>query len=122
MSDKERISVLYGKMYEGMINKDRLILNTVLSDSFVLEHITGMKQSKQEFIHCIEIGILNYYSEKTENIEVSIYENSAVIIGQSKVTASVFGGRKHIWNLQLAIEALNENGKWMFIRVKASVY
>ena len=45
-------AVLYGrkgtyeKMYDGMIAKNEEILREVLDDSFVLVHMTGMRQPK----------------------------------------------------------------------------
>ena len=50
MEDKELVKNAYKKMYEGMIKKDEKILDEVLDDSFVLVHMTGMRQSKDAFI------------------------------------------------------------------------
>ena len=46
----EEIRQAYIRMYEGMISKDEKVLNEVLDDSFVLVHMTGMRQPKQAFI------------------------------------------------------------------------
>ena len=45
MEDKELVKNAYKKMYEGMIAKDEKILDKVLDESFVLVHMTGMRQS-----------------------------------------------------------------------------
>ena len=42
---KECVEDCYRQMYQGMIDKDREILSAVLDDSFVLIHMTGMRQS-----------------------------------------------------------------------------
>ena len=44
MNDKEKIENCYRQMYLGMVEKDRDILSEVLDDSFVLVHMTGMRQ------------------------------------------------------------------------------
>lgn len=95
MDDHEIIEDVYKKMYEGMVNKDEALLQDVLDDSYVLVHMTGMHQSKEEFITAVMNGTLNYYSSKERNISVKLDGNFATVIGQSEVRAAVFGGRKH---------------------------
>ena len=45
MTDREQIIQLYNEMYAAMVNKDRAELERVHGDSFVLVHMTGMRQS-----------------------------------------------------------------------------
>ena len=59
-TDKEQIETLYRDMYEAMVAKDTVVLNRVHADDFVLTHMTGMHQSKQEYIKAITNGTLNY--------------------------------------------------------------
>ena len=60
MSDQEEVVNCYREMYRGMIDKNRNTLSEVLDDSFVLVHMTGMRQSKEAFIRAVEDGTLNY--------------------------------------------------------------
>ena len=48
--DTEAIRQAYIRLYEGMIAKDEKTLNEVLDDSFVLVHMTGMRQPKEAFL------------------------------------------------------------------------
>ena len=59
---KELVEKCYRQMYRGMIDKDKEILSEVLDDSFVLIHMTGMRQPKEAFIRAVEDGTLNYFS------------------------------------------------------------
>ena len=95
MDDKVMIISAYKQMYDGMINKNESILSEVLDDSFVLVHMTGMHQSKKEFIEAVKNGTLNYYSVEHENLPVEINDDTAVLTGKSYVTAAVFGGRRN---------------------------
>ena len=113
---KNDMETLYNKMYEFMINKDILSLGKMLDDNFVLVHMTGLKQNKKEYLNSIKNGTLNYFSNDTENI---IVENDSKFIGQSKVSAAVFGGGTHTWNLELTIE-LTENN--LIKKISASTY
>ena len=56
MSDEQRILVLYWEMYRYMISKDTASLGKMLSDDFVLVHMTGMRQSKQEYLWPSPVG------------------------------------------------------------------
>ena len=122
MTDKEQIIQLYNEMYSAMVNKDKSELERVHDDSFVLVHMTGMRQRKQEYINAIMNGTLNYYSAEHEDMQVEIKGDSAVLVGRSRVTAAVFGGGKHTWQLQLRFQLVKKNDEWRFALASASTY
>lgn len=110
------------ELYRCMIEKDVISLSNILDSSFVLVHMTGMQQDKQSFIHSIDDGTLNYYTAVHEAARSEAEEDRACFIGESRVTASVFGGGRHTWRLRLQIQFVNRNGKWMIGRTVASTY
>ena len=122
MTDKEQIIQLYRKMYTAMVNKDKAELERVHDDSFVLVHMTGMRQPKEVYISSIMNGTLNYYSAEHEDMQVEVKDNTAVLVGRSRVTAVVFGGGKHTWRLQLRFQLVKKNGEWRFAMASASTY
>ena len=122
MTDKEQIIQLYKEMYTAMVKRDRAELERVHDDSFVLVHMTGMRQSKVVYISSIMDGTLNYYSAEHEDMQVEINGDTDVLTGRSKVTAAVFGGGKHTWRLQLRFQLVKKNGEWCFALASASTY
>lgn len=122
MTDKEQIIQLYKEMYTAMVNKDRAELERVHDDSFVLVHMTGMRQPKEVYISSIMDGTLNYYSAEHEDMQADVKGDTAVLIGKSKVTAAVFGGGKHTWRLQLRFQLVKKNSEWRFALASASTY
>ena len=120
--DKQQLAALYERMYKAMIAKDSTVLDEVHADDFVLVHMTGMHQSKPVYIRAIMDGILNYYSAVTEELDIDVDGDKAVITGHSRVEAAVFGGGRHTWPLSLRFEARKENGTWRFTRSQASTY
>ena len=122
MSEQEKIENSYKKMYQGMIDKNRNILMEVLDDSFVLVHMTGMRQTKTAFIQAVEDGTLNYYSADHQQISVNLWGNRAELTGQSVVDAAVFGGGKHTWRLQLELRLEQKVGVWKIMEARASTY
>ena len=122
MSDKEQIMQLYSEMYTAMINKDKAELERVHDDSFVLVHMTGMRQSKDTYIKAIMDGTLNYYSAIHEDMQVELNGDKAVLTGRSKVTAAVFGGGRNTWRLQLRFHLMKKSNNWYFTLASASTY
>ena len=120
--DKQQLAALYERMYKAMIAKDSTVLDEVHADDYVLVHMTGMHQSKPVYIRAIMDGTLNYYSAVTEELDVDVDGDKAVITGHSRVEAAVFGGGRHTWPLSLRFEARKENGTWRFTRSQASTY
>ena len=122
MDDKQQIIALYHQMYKAMVEKDTATLERIHAPQFVLIHMTGMHQSKQEYIHAIADGTLNYYSAEHEQLDVTVNNDRATLQGQSRVSAAVFGGGKHTWKLQLTFQLVKRDGQWLFTQSKASTY
>ena len=123
MNDKQRIEQLYHDMYSAMLKKDEAEHDRVHDESFVLIHMTGMHQDKSTYIRAIMEGTLNYYSEKTDSLDIKINEdNTAVLTGRSLVNAAVFGGGKHTWRLQLRFDLKKVGDEWKLAKAQASTY
>ena len=122
MDEKDHIVAVYKRMYDGMIAKDETILRDVLDDSFVLVHMTGMRQPKEEFIKAVLNGTLNYFSAEHEHMPVEINGDTAVLTGQSYVAAAVFGGGRSNWHLQQKCSMKKTDGEWKITKAVASTY
>lgn len=122
VAEKQQIRHLYETMYQAMVAKDTATLNRVHADDFVLVHMTGMHQSKQEYINAIADGTLNYYSAQHEQMDIQIDGDQASLTGRSRVTAAVFGGGRGTWRLQLRFKLVKREGQWLFTESRASTY
>ena len=120
--ERKELEELYHTMYRYMLAKDVKRLSAMLTDDFVLIHMTGMRQPKLEYLRCISEGELHYFTEETDHIYIDIHGDEAVMTGQSRVNAAVFGGSRHTWPLQLVIDMKKQDGKWMMTDTKASTY
>ena len=121
-TDEDKIMGMYHTMYRYMISKDTARLGELLDDSFVLVHMTGMRQPKTEYLRAIQDGTLNYFSEEPENVNVTVNGGTALLMGQSRVSAAVFGGGRHIWRLELDINLIKQNDHWLMTEARASTY
>lgn len=122
MSDERLIEQLYCDMYAAMVNKNEAELERVHDDSFVLLHMTGLRQSKREYIKAILSGVLNYYSAENESLDIHINGNRAELKGRSRVTAAVFGSGKHTWRLELRLELKKSPDGWKLTLAQASAW
>ena len=122
MSDNELCRAAYKEMYRAMIAKDIPALSAVLDDSFVLVHMTGMRQSKAAFLKAVENGTLNYASAEHDSMDVTLHGDRATLIGKSRVHAAVFGGGWHTWQLEQDLTLIRKNSQWLITLSEASTY
>lgn len=121
-SEKTLLSRYYAQMYRCMIAKDTTMLADLLDDEFVLIHMTGIRQPKSAYLHCIADGTLNYYSCEETKLEVTVDGDTARMTGKSRVEAAVFGGGRHVWSLRLDMNLIKKEGRWLMTEAKASIY
>ena len=122
MSDKDLFAAKYRAMYRAMIDKDGVALNELLDGSFILVHMTGMRQNKREFIRAVESGTLNYFSEELQEAKTTVYKDFVQFTGRSIVEASVFGGGRHTWHLQLDMKFVITDGDCHISEAVASTW
>ena len=120
--DRQQIEQLYERMYRAMIAKDTAAMRPMFADDFYLVHMTGTRQSRQQYLEAIADGTLNYYSCQTEQLDVKVDGESAILTGRSRVLAAVYGGGKHTWRLQLTFRLRKQDGRWQFTYSTASTY
>ena len=120
--DEQRIKDQYRAFYRAAIAKDKDGMESALDNTFHLTHMTGMQQSREQYIRYILCGTLNYYSEDPVNLEVRISGDTATLKAQSLVEAAVFGGGRHTWRLQLDMRTEKKEGVWKFTDAVASTF
>ena len=122
MNDIETIKEIYRRYWKCMIDKEESELRSLMSDDYYLMHITGTKQSIDEFISGLLDGTFNYYSAEHDDIQISVNGNTATMVGKSKVLAAVYGGSKSRWRLRGDFTLRKENENWKLTSSKASTY
>ena len=90
--DEQEIKNQYRAFYRAAIAKDRAGMEASLDESFHLTHMTGLCQSREEYIRYILCGTMNYYSEEPVRLEAKVKGETATLLAQSVVEAAVFGG------------------------------
>ncbi|MBE5827436.1 MAG: nuclear transport factor 2 family protein [Butyrivibrio sp.] len=122
MGEEVKISELYKDYWDYMIEKNIEGLRNLMASDYSLYHMTGVKQSADEFLKELKNGTFNYYSAEHDDIIVRIRGDEATMIGKSRVVAAVYGGGRNKWRLQGDFTLKKENGNWKFTSSKASTY
>lgn len=121
--DEAALRELYERTWRAMIAKDERELEVCHSEAFVLVHMTGLHQPKEDYVRSIVGGTLNYYSAETEAFDVVLADaEHAEVTGMSKVSAAVYGGGKHTWRLRMSFRAVREKGVWRFCHCEVTTY
>lgn len=121
--DKSSILHICEILAEGMIEKDDETLNLALADDFKLVHMTGMRQSKDEFIQYIQNGTLNYYSIQNKGVDIQeLTGQSASLVSKSVISAAVFGSDRRNWKLMQKMKLRKADGVWKITESIVSPY
>ena len=122
MGEEAKISELYKDYWDYMIEKNIEGLRSLMSSDYCLYHMTGVKQSADEFLNGLKNGNFNYYSAEHDDIVVSVHGDEATMTGKNRVVAAVYGGGKGSWRLQGDFTLRKENENWKFTSSRASTY
>ena len=122
MDERETIREMYRQYWRCMIAKDAEGLRSLMAEDYVLLHMTGVRQSREEFLRGLRDGTFNYYSAEHDSIEVTISGDTAAMVGKSRVLAAVYGGRKNSWRLRGDFTLRKEKVGWRFTGSRASTY
>lgn len=101
---------------QALIDKDDVKLDEILTDKYELVHMSGKKQTKEEFISEIMDGTLNYY--RSEIIEPTVLWDDgqrATLVADVRLTAKVYGIEGK-WTLNTTVDFEKIDGKWYFTK------
>ena len=110
------------RMLDGMVRKDASLLRDVLAEDMQLVHMTGHRQTREEFLGELLDGTLNYRSIRIVDAPVSIDGDTAEGELRTETAAAVYGGGYHRWRLGLDIELRLTADGWKVTRSVASTY
>ncbi len=122
MNESEKIKEIYRQYWRYMINKNDKGLRSLMSEDYYLLHMTGVRQTADEFIRGLMKGTFNYFSVEHDSIDVNIDGDTATMTGRSGVFAAVYGGDRNNWRLQGDFTLRKENDVWKLTSSRASTY
>ena len=100
-------------VHDAMIAADTARLSAMMDDDIILHHITGMTQTKREWLEEVASGSMTYHKIETRDVVVTINsDGSACVSFTSVITATIWGGYG-TWTLSGKMRLVRRNGRWI---------
>lgn len=107
----------YRQVNDAMVAKDKKTLAELIAPDSVLVHMTGYVQPVKEWLAQIESEEMRYYAWQEDAIKaIHITDNTASLVGQSRVKALVWGAGPATWRLQIKMDFEKIDGDWKIIK------
>lgn len=111
MEDKQKILAVYQQIDDAMVNKDTKALNNILDDNYVLVHMTGYHQPKQEWLEQIENEQMKYFKTMPQKTTITIDGNKSTLICDTKIDARIYGFRT-TWSMKMEMHFEKRREDW----------
>ena len=92
MTTEEReVYSAYEAINNAMIKKDRVAMDRYFDKNLTFIHMSGKKQTREEFIGEVMDGTLNYFKVDTKDYSISVDGDTAHMKVTHTLTAKVYG-------------------------------
>jgi Domain of unknown function (DUF4440) len=81
-TESDKVNQLHNKKFGWLISKNYDSLNWVMDATIKFIHSNGWMQTKKEVIDDLKSGRLNYTAVAVEESSVTLFKNSAVVVGK----------------------------------------
>ncbi len=119
--DRSEILENYRAQLRAMVDGDTDELGDLLTEDFSLTHMTGYFQPKQEWLAQMRAGQFRYHDAQEENVSLQVDGDTAQLVGKTLTDATVYGTRA-TWPLQLTMDFIRADGRWLAARSEATTW
>lgn len=113
----------YRQVNDAMVAKDTKTLAELIAPDSVLVHMTGYVQPVKEWLGQIESEEMGYYAWQEDAIKaIYIADNTASLVGQSRIKAQIWRAGSATWRLQIKMDFEKIDNDWKIIKQSASTY
>ena len=110
---KQEIEQFLDDWNAAMIAADTVRLGAMMDDNIILRHITGMTQTKREWLEEVASGSMKYHKiEKREVVVTSNSDGSASVSFTSVITATIWGSYG-TWTLSGTMRLVKRSERWI---------
>lgn len=121
VNDNQMVAEVVHKQIKGMINRNIDALKETILPEARLSHVTGMVQTRDEWLQQIKAGRMHYFDNHEELFQVTVDGNKAEVISRNRIDARIFGFR-NTWPLQTRTQLVKHEGQWKIISSQSSLY
>ena len=110
---KKEIEQFLDDWNAAMIAADTVRLGAMMDDGIILRHITGMTQTKREWLEEVASGLMKYHKiGKRDVVVTSNSDGSASVSFTSVITATIWGSYG-TWTLSGTMRLEKRSGRWV---------
>lgn len=110
---KQEIEQFLDDWNAAMIAADTVRLGAMMDDGIILRHITGMTQTKREWLEEVASGSMKYHKiEKRDVVVTSNSDGSASVSFTSVITATIWGSYG-TWTLSGTMRLVKRSERWI---------
>ena len=110
---KQEIEKFLDEWNNAMIAADTTQLGAMMDDGIILRHITGMTQTKREWLEEVASGSMKYHKIEKKNVKVSLNTDGSVNVSFTSVITATIWGSYGTWTLNGTMLLVKRNGKWI---------
>lgn len=108
---KQEIGQFLDEWNDAMIAANTVRLGTMMDNGIILRHITGMTQTKREWLEEVASGSMKYHKiEKRDVVVTSNSDGSASVSFTSVITATIWGSYG-TWTLSGTMRLVKRRGR-----------
>ncbi|MCR4631881.1 MAG: nuclear transport factor 2 family protein [Treponema sp.] len=90
-TEEKEVYSAYEAINNAMIKKDKAAMERYFDEKLIFTHISGKKQTREEFIGEIMDGTLNYFKVDTKDYSIRVDGDTAHMKVTHTLTAKVYG-------------------------------
>lgn len=121
LTEEQAVAETIRKQVKGMIDGDLDLLKEVISPDAVFYHITGAKQSRDEWLRQIKLGRMHYFGSREILMQATVNGDEARVINRNQLNARIYGFR-NTWPLESRAKLRKIDGKWQIVESRASMF
>ena len=114
-NEEKSVLEVYNAIMDAMVAKDRAVLEKYYAPDLIFTHMSGKKQTREEFFDDIVNGKLNYYKITTHKADVSVNGDTATVDYRHTLDALAYGARG-AWTFNGTMFLRKTDGVWVVSR------
>jgi len=112
---------VHGELFDAMVLTDLPVLESLLDERFVIEHPTGLVQSKPEWLADIDGDRTAYHA--VDHVESAVTGGAAhPVLTSRTLTEATIGGPHATWRLQLTSRLVRRDDGWVITRTVVTTW
>ncbi len=122
---RKEVAAAQAAFHQAMLAADIKTLETLADESFIWTHRDGKQVTRQQLLNELGSGQLKYSKLETNNVTISVYEDSAVVRGVSLRQRSAFpgstgSGDANPFTTFYTLTFVNKGGAWRVVAMHTS--